>query len=262
MNPDLLLWLMLILGTVAISLVILIVMEQGKEKGPPKEKVKLRRVQPTSSLPQPIRKTVTSDLMNEAKDKLRLLDLEREILSYAIRRFYEASAEGKISEAERDRLALKYKMDLARINGEIERGESIVALNELERMQEELVNLFSERFNEMNKKIDDLKTRSGLATSAQKVVAVPEPAKIQPQPQPQDKQPPKKEEQQAEPEAEEKAEDEKQSADKTAESKAKKTSKPKPPAEPETGEAEKKVEEIVAEVEKVLKKLGQMEVEE
>ena len=253
MGPDLLLWLMLALGTVAIGLVILIIMEQGKEKTAPKEKVKLRRVQPVSTLPQPIKKTVTNDIMNEARDKLRLLDLEREILSYAVRRLYEASAEGKISEAERDRLALKYKMDLARINEDIERGESIVALNELERMQEELVKLFSERFDEMNKKIDDLKLRSGLVTSPPNETIILETVK---------KQPPEKEEPREESVVEEKAEDQKQPADKTVEPKTKKASKPKPPTEPETGEAEKKVEEIVAEVEKVLKKLGQMEVEE
>ena len=253
MGPDLLLWLMLALGTVAIGLVILIIMEQGKEKTAPKEKVKLRRVQPVSTLPQPIKKTVTNDIMNEARDKLRLLDLEREILSYAVRRLYEASAEGKISEAERDRLALKYKMDLARINEDIERGESIVALNELERMQEDLVKLFSERFDEMNKKIDDLKLRSGLVTSPPNETIILETMK---------KQPPEKEEPREESVVEEKAEDQKQPADKTVEPKTKKASKPKPPTEPETGEAEKKVEEIVAEVEKVLKKLGQMEVEE
>ncbi len=249
---------MLILGTVAIGLVILIVMEQGKEKTAPKEKVKLRRVQPASTVPHSVNKTVTNDIMNEAKDKLRLLDLEREILSYAVRRLYEASAEGKISEAERDRLALKYKMDLARINEEIERGESIVALNELERMQDELVKLFSERFDEMNKKIDGLKLRSGLVTSPPNETIILEAAKRQPQTE----QPPEKEEPREESVVEEKAEDQKQPSDKTAEPKAKKASKPKPPSEPETGEAEKKVEEIVAEVEKVLKKLGQMEVEE
>jgi hypothetical protein len=244
---------MLALGTVAIGLVILIIMEQGKEKTAPKEKVKLRRVQPVSTLPQPIKKTVTNDIMNEARDKLRLLDLEREILSYAVRRLYEASAEGKISEAERDRLALKYKMDLARINEDIERGESIVALNELERMQEDLVKLFSERFDEMNKKIDDLKLRSGLVTLPPNETIILETMK---------KQPPEKEEPREESVVEDKAEDQKQPADKTVEPKTKKASKPKPPTEPETGEAEKKVEEIVAEVEKVLKKLGQMEVEE
>jgi hypothetical protein len=257
-SPDLLLWLMFALGTVAIGLVILIIMEQGKEKTVPKEKVKLRGVQPVDTLPQSVMKIVTNDIMNDAKDKLRLLDLEREILSYAVRRLYEANIEGKISEAERDRLALKYKMDLARINEEIERGESIVALNELERMQEDLVKLFSERFNEMNKKIDDLKLRSGLVTSAPVETIIPEPVKRQPQME----QPTEKEEPREESTVEEKAEDQKQPTDKTVEPKTKKASKVKSSTEPETSEAEKKVEEIVAEVEKVLKKLGQMEVEE
>jgi hypothetical protein len=257
-GPDLLVWLMLALGTVAIGLVILIIMEQEKGKTMTKEKVKLRKIQAVSTLPQPVKKTVTNDIMNEAKDKLRLLDLDREILSYAVRRLYEASAEGKISEAERDQLALKYKMDLARINKDIERGESIVALNELEKMQEDLVKLFSERFDDMNKKIDDLKLRSGLITSAPKETIILETVKRQPQIE----QPPEKEEPQEETIFEEKVEDLKQPTDKTVEPKTKKASKPKPPTEPETGEAEKKVEEIVAEVEKVLKKLGQMEVEE
>jgi len=249
---------MLALGTIAIGLVILIIMEQGKEKTAPKEKVKICKIEPVSTLPQPIKKTATNDIMNEAKDKLRLLDLEREILSYAVRRLYEANAEGKISEAERDRLALKYKMDLARINEDIERGESIVALNELERMQEDLVKLFSERFDEMNKKIDGLKLRSGLFTSAPKETIILETVKRQLQTE----QLPEKEEPQEEIIFEEKVENLKQPTDKTVEPKTKKASKPKPPIEPKISEAEKKVEEIVAEVERVLKKLGQMEVEE
>ena len=39
-------------------------------------------------------------------------------------------------------------------------------------------------------------------------------------------------------------------------------SRPKTPHEPEKSEAEKKIEQIVAEVEKVLERLGQMEVDE
>ena len=44
-----------------------------------------------------------------AKDELRILYLEREILADAIRRLYEAHAEGKITELERERLAASYK---------------------------------------------------------------------------------------------------------------------------------------------------------
>ena len=44
-------------------------------------------------------------MASNAKDELRMLDLERDILGDAIRRLYEAHAEGKITEQERDKLA-------------------------------------------------------------------------------------------------------------------------------------------------------------
>ena len=57
------------------------------------------------SLPLKIAKSVSREEAGRARDELRILDLEREILSDAIRRLYEAHAEGKISEEERERLA-------------------------------------------------------------------------------------------------------------------------------------------------------------
>jgi hypothetical protein len=263
-NSEFLLWLSLVLGAIIIGLVILLLMEREKRRPLTKEPLKAGEGKSLVGLPFSMKRTVTTGVFDETRDKLRLLDLEREILSYAIRRLYEASAEGKISEAERDRLALKYKMDLARIKEEIGRGESIVALNELEKMQEEFINLFQERFEQIGKRIDELRTTSGLAVqeleATPKVGAEEEPEEIE-------------EEETAEEELEEEAEEEageedklqktEEPAEKPAEVKAKrKTAKPKPPPEPEQDSAEKKVEQIVAEVEKVLKKLGQMEVEE
>jgi hypothetical protein len=257
-SSEFLLGLAVAFGTVAVGLIILIIMEQEKRKSPIEESFEPKQIKTVNVLPQSVGKTVTNDVINEAKGKLKLLDLEKEILSYAVRRLYEASAEGKITEAERDQLALKYETDLARIKEEIERGESIVALNELEKMQEELVKMFSERFDEMNQKIENLKIKSGFATPTPKEMVpqemVKEPIQMEQQSV--------EEEPQEEISEEEKTEDLKQPSEKTAETKVKKASKPKPPVEPETDDAEKKVEEIVAEVEKVLKKLGQMEVEE
>ena len=97
------------------------------------------------------RRSLTSDIVKEAKDRLKILNLEREICSYAIRRLYEAYAEGRINEEERERLSQRYKEELRRIKEEISRSESIIALDELERMQEDLIKIFNERFNEINK---------------------------------------------------------------------------------------------------------------
>ncbi len=51
-----------------------------------------------SNSPFRITKSVQTTMASSAKDELRTLDLEREILGDAIRRLYEAHAEGKITE--------------------------------------------------------------------------------------------------------------------------------------------------------------------
>jgi hypothetical protein len=263
-NSEFLLGLSLVLGGVIIGLVVLLLIEREKRRPLTEEPLKISEGKTLGTLPFSKKRTVTTDVFDETRDKLRLLNIEREILSYAVRRLYEASAEGKISEAERERLALKYKMDLARIKEEISKGESIVALNELEKMQEEFINLFQERFEQISKRIDELKTISGL--TVQELEATP---KVEEQEEPEEIE---EEEETAEEEFEEEPEEEgeenslqktEELAEKPTEIKTKrKAAKPKPPPEPEQDSAEKKVEQIVAEVEKVLKKLGQMEVEE
>lgn len=183
-------------------------------------------------LPFKIAKSVPSDEAQRAKEELRILDLEREILSDAIRRLYEAHAEGKITEEERDRLAQTYKSRMMTVKEAISKDESLVALHELEAMQEDLIKLFSERFDELSTKIEEL--RSKVEVKPIKEITIPI--------------------------AEAEAPPTKKPEEKTSEEKEKK--KRKPPAKPSPRtEAEKRIEEIRAEVEKVLERLGQMEIE-
>jgi len=240
------------LVVVVIALVVLLFMERERKKPLTEESGELGLGEARFRAPFSVGRTVTKDVFEEARDRLRILGLEREILGYAVRRLYEATAEGKITAEERDRLAVKYKQDLARIREEIARGESIVALNELERMQQDFLSLFSERFEELNKRIEELRTLSGFA--------LPEPA--EPIEAIELREPLEKELPEEEEEEEDEEEEEEAPAGKEAPSRKKKASRPKPPSEPEKSEAEKKVERIVAEVEKVLERLGQMEVEE
>jgi len=228
-----------ILAIVSTGLAALLIIERERKRSSDQNR-EVALSSPLTRVPLIAKRTVSPDIYEEAKDRLRILDLEREILGYAIRRLYEAHAEGKITEEERDRLAEKYRLELARIKEEIARGESIVALNELERMQEEFIKLFSERFDDLTKRIEQLRTISGLA-------------------------PPEEEEL-----IEKEIEEEKEKAPQREEP-VKKPSIPKPkkrknqvkpPSKPEKSDAESRVERIVSEIEKVLKKLGRMEVEE
>ena len=180
-------------------------------------------------------RTVSVEDANEAKESLKTLDLEREILSFAIRRLYEAQAEGKITEEERERIAQRYKSRMMKVRDSMSKSESVVALHELESMQDDLVKLFSERFDDLGKKVEELRTRLEIKAEKEEAAA---PSEI-PLPQMEE------------------------TAPKTAEKERDKRKIRKKPAAtpaPRT-EAEKRIEEIRTEVEKVLERLGQMEVE-
>lgn len=225
-------WLILTMAVaaVAISLVLLYATRTGrrKKKAPPEVRLTEAR---ESWLSRALKteRTVTVDEAKKAKEELRTLDIEREILSFAIRRLYEAQAEGKISEEEREHLASRYKSRMMKVRDTISHSESVVALHELEAMQEDLVKLFSDRFDELGKKVEELRTQLQFKT-----VEEEKPVPTAPTP----------------------------TREPTAESeKEKKTRKKAAPAPPRKTEAEKRIEEIRAEVEKVLERLGQIEVE-
>ena len=173
-------------------------------------------------LPMKGQRTVTNFDAQQSKKELSRLDVEREILSFGIRRIYEAHAEGKIDEKERDRLAQDYKARIKSIKDSMTEKESVVALHELEGMQEDLIKLFNERFDEINKKIGGLRINLDIA---------PKPKAPKPTPAAPSSRPEKTER------------------------------KPRRPSKPKKTEAEERIDQIRSEVEKVLERLGQMETE-
>lgn len=231
---ELAIYVVTILGAIiACSLIIYAMGKSGKEKKAitAKEEAQME----FKLTPFKVVKSVLPEEASRAKEELRTLELEREILSDAIRRLYEAHAEGKISERERERLAQTYKARMMVVKEAIAKDESLVALHELEAMQEDLIKLFSERFDELNLKIEEL--RSKVEAKPIKEITIP-PARTAPKP-------------------EEKAEEEPAVEEKE---KRKKKTAATAKASPKT-EVEKRIEEIRAEVEKVLERLEQMEIE-
>jgi hypothetical protein len=199
----------------------------------------------TSAVPFRVSKSIPATTAASAKDELRMLDLEREILGDAIRRLYEAQAEGKITEAERERLAAGYKQRMNTIKESIAKDESIIALHELEGMQEDLMKLFSERFGELTSKVEELRSRIDVKPIREIPVKPIPTTPIQ---------------------MEDEEEEDETVEEETAEAKTgerKPVKKRKPPEEKPTPktEAERRIESIRSEVEKVLDKLGQMEIE-
>ena len=206
-------------GAVAVALITIYMMRSGRKKTSeePSEV-------PEAATMLPLRgeRTITPFDAQKSKKELRLLDVEREILSYGIRRLYEAQAEGKITEKERERLAEGYKQRMLEIKDAISKNESVVALHELESMQGDLIKLFNDRFDEISNKIGSLRENLDIKPAAE----IPEPSPALPSFQPE---------------------------------KAKR--KPRKPSAPKKTEAEERIDQIRAEVEKVLERLGQMETE-
>ena len=225
---------------VVIAVVVVVYAMRFRRKQPEKAVVQ-DRVEPVfGGLPFKVTKSVQTGDASHAKDELRILDLEREILSDSIRRLYEAHAEGKISEQERERLAASYKSRMNAVKESMAKDETIVALHELEGMQEDLMKLFSERFGDLSSKVEELRSKIDVQPVKEVAVKMPKVAMLE----------------EAEAEEEEEEEEEEGAGKRKVRKKRVAAAKPSPKSE-----AEKRIEEIRSEVEKVLDKLGQMEIE-
>jgi hypothetical protein len=240
--------LVLLVLIIAIGTVIFAMRRYGKSPSPEKkqkqaEKQKADLDPEYSPLPFKVSKSVQTTMASDAKNELRILDLERDILGDALRRLYEAHAEGKITEQEREKIAVSYKNRMNTIKESISKDESIVALHELEGMQEDLMKLFSERFGELTSKVEELRGRIDVKPIREIPIKMP-------------MQTPQQMETDEEEEEEEKAE-----VPAGGEEKPKKKRRPPEERPDQKTEAEKRIESIRSEVEKVLDKLGQMEIE-
>jgi hypothetical protein len=221
---------------VIIACVIVIYVMRIRRKQSEKPALKTQEEPEFTGLPFKVTKSVQTNDASHAKDELRILDLEREILSDSIRRLYEAHAEGKINEQERERLAASYKSRMQAVKESMAKDETIVALHELEGMREDLMKLFSERFGDLSSKVEELRSKIDVESVKEIRVKTPKTLLLD--------------------EAEEEEEEEEEEAKKKPRKRRKSAEKPSPKSE-----AEKRIEEIRSEVEKVLDKLGQMEIE-
>lgn len=181
-----------------------------------------------------VQRSVSPENAKDAHEELRTLSLEREILSDAIRHLYEAHAEGRITEEEREQLGKRYKSRMLTIKEAIAANESLVALHELEAMQDDLIKLFDERFDDLNTKIETLRSQVGIETEE---TIVPTPISIPTQ-----------------------MEADVKKKERAPASKTKRRTSRKPQKSRKTA-AEERIEKIRSEVEKVLDRLEQMEVE-
>jgi hypothetical protein len=180
-------------------------------------------------IPDTIRKTVTETDIAKARNRLRVANLERDIIGDALTKIYEAEAKGTISEPEKNQMIQPYKNDLKRVDGEIDNYKKTVDLYELEAAKEDLFKRFQETFLDIQARIEKIRPSLNLPASIETkpVEPKPVPPKIEPTELTDENAPPKE----------------------------------KPPREKARNKAEEKIETIREEVLKAMERLEQIETE-
>ena len=195
------------------------------------------RIIPLPSMPSPRTETPRStsqEVVSRSREDLKVLRLERQILGSAVTTIYESQTKGQISQAERDRLLEKYKVDLKRLEKSIEENQRVVDLFDLESARDNLIRDFNVRMAEIDARLRDMK----LGTSSMSVAKQAQGLKPAP------------------------AEDRNKSQGQADESAQKQANETKPKEDdPEITDAEKRVNQIREEILRAMDRLEQIEAE-
>jgi len=105
------------------------------------------------------KKTVTADDLQSSKREMRTLLLERDLLSAALTKVYEAENEGKITRDEREMIAKRYSTQIRDLESKLSDKELIVEVGELEGLRDELMTLFREKIQNIESRLDQAKER-------------------------------------------------------------------------------------------------------
>lgn len=90
------------------------------------------------------------------KNELDSLEVERSIITGSVRKTHEFFREGKLSQLEFDRLAIKYAEDLRKCEEEIDQTRSIVDLYDLSSIKNNLVSIIEDKIKVIDARLTEL----------------------------------------------------------------------------------------------------------
>jgi hypothetical protein len=103
----------------------------------------------------------TQNEVDSSRSDVRLLKMEREYLSGALTRVYEAQVQGKITKDEMQYLSQKYRGDLKAIDEKLNKALAVVEVADLENAREELLSLVNSKVAQIDSRLKDLKVKMG-----------------------------------------------------------------------------------------------------
>jgi hypothetical protein len=113
--------------------------------------------------------TVTSADLDRSRREMRTIMVERDLLSSAMMKLYEAETEGRITREERELISKRYSDQIKDLQSKLKDVELVVEVGELEGLRGELLTLFESKIQNIEARLDVAKQRLG--------VTAPPPAK-------------------------------------------------------------------------------------
>lgn len=108
--------------------------------------------------------SVSTGDLERSRREMRTMMLERDLLSAALMKVYEAETEGRITREEREGIAKKYSDQIRAIQSKLKDVELVVEVGELEKLREELVSLFEQKIQNIEARLDQAKQRLGVVS--------------------------------------------------------------------------------------------------
>ena len=107
--------------------------------------------------------SMTSADLERSRREMRTIMVERDLLSSAMMKLYEAENEGRITREEREMISKRYSDQIKDLQAKLKDVELVVEVGELEGLRGELVTLFESKIQNIESRLDVAKQRLGPA---------------------------------------------------------------------------------------------------
>ena len=106
-------------------------------------------------------KTATFSLaeLERSRREMRTIVLERDLLSSALMKLYEAETEGRITKEEREMITKRYSGQIKSFESKLKDVELVVEVGELERLRDDLMSLFRDKVQNIEARLEQAKER-------------------------------------------------------------------------------------------------------
>lgn len=108
----------------------------------------------------PSQRLIPKDQLEKSKRELRTFLLEKELVSAALTRLYEAEAAKEITKEEREIISAKYRQELKSLNSKIVGIDAFIEVGDLETLRDQLLLLVSEKIDAIERRIERTKTEA------------------------------------------------------------------------------------------------------